>query len=567
MPDNADSKQIIWYNNGVKEIVQKRSYLMSFVTNSCQQLSLDDTTSQLTDRERRFLEKSWGAYFGDHVFPYIDEQMFSVLYSDNKASRPNTPVNVLFGANILKENFGQTDDGIIESLMFDVRYQVALHTTSFQEQPLSDKSLERFRRRLLEYEAETGIDLVHECMVKLSSQMAGFLKISGSVKRMDSLMIESNIRKMSRLELLYTCTANMVQRLCKNGEVSLISGMEHYTEPDDRNRVIYHNHSEETADKIEAVLADARKLMQTIPEKYTDSSEWILLKKVLSQQTVEEGGKLRLRTKEEGLSGLIQNPYDPEATYRKKAGKGHIGYTANIIEDVSVNEDGKAEGSIITDYQVEQNTYSDSQFMKDEISRLGKQDEEVTIITDGAYGSKEAQELAALNNIHHVPTDLTGRDVNEFLAAFKMSEDGTRVLECPNGEAPKACNYNKNTGACRASFYASKCSGCPYRDKCRPKFHKRTTVLMISKGQIARAVKQAEMQTSEYKKYGRIRNGVESIPSMLRRFCHVDDMPIRGRLRIKQRFSFMIGAVNFRKLRRQKPRDTYAQKTAVAAFG
>ena len=57
---------------------------MSFVTNSCQQLSLDDSTAHLTDRERRFLDKSWGTYFADHVFPYIDEQMFSVLYSDNK---------------------------------------------------------------------------------------------------------------------------------------------------------------------------------------------------------------------------------------------------------------------------------------------------------------------------------------------------------------------------------------------------------------------------------------------------------------------------------------------------
>ena len=539
---------------------------MSFVANSCQQLSFDDSTSKLTDRERRFLEKSWGTYFGEHVFPYIDEQMFSVLYSDNKASRPNTPVNVLFGANILKENFGQTDDEIIESLMFDVRYQVALHTTSFKEQPLSDKSLERFRRRILEYEAETGIDLVHECMVRLSSQMASFLRISGSVKRMDSLMIESNIRKMSRLELLYTCTANMVQLLNKKGEAELITGMEHYTEADDRNRVIYHNHSEETADKIEDVLSDALKLMQTVPEEYTDSSEWILLKKVLSQQTVLEDGKFRLRTKEEGLSGLIQNPYDPEATYRKKAGKGHVGYSANIIEDVRVSEDGKANGSIITDYQVEQNTYSDSQFMKDEITRLGKQDEEVTVITDGAYGSKEAQDLALRNNINHVPTDLTGRDVNEFLAEFKMSEDGTTVLECPNGEAPKACTYNKSTGICRTSFYASKCSVCPYKDQCRPKFHKRTTVLMISKGQITRAVKQAEMKTAEYKKYGRIRNGAETIPSMLRRFCHVDEMPVRGRLRIKQRFGFMIGAVNFRKLRRQKPGDTYVQTAAVAAF-
>lgn len=37
-------------------------------------------------------------------FPAIDEERFSVLYSD-KASRPNTPVNVIVGASIIKELF------------------------------------------------------------------------------------------------------------------------------------------------------------------------------------------------------------------------------------------------------------------------------------------------------------------------------------------------------------------------------------------------------------------------------------------------------------------------------
>ena len=64
------------------------------------------------------------------------------LYSD-KASRPNTPVNVCAGALIIKELLNLTDDEMVESLAFDVRFQYALHTTSFEEQPLSDKTLTR----------------------------------------------------------------------------------------------------------------------------------------------------------------------------------------------------------------------------------------------------------------------------------------------------------------------------------------------------------------------------------------------------------------------------------------
>lgn len=117
---------------------------MAFVANNNQQLTLTGSLFYLTEREKRVLDKSWAKPFAEKVFPAIDESIFSVLYSD-KASRPNTPVNVIVGALILKEAMGDTDDGLMEALIFDIRYQYALHTTSFEEQPFSDRTLSRFR--------------------------------------------------------------------------------------------------------------------------------------------------------------------------------------------------------------------------------------------------------------------------------------------------------------------------------------------------------------------------------------------------------------------------------------
>lgn len=74
---------------------------MSFKTNNCQQLSFDDSFMNLTERERKALENFWAKIFADEIFPAIDEEHFSVLYSD-KASRPNAPVNVIIGALIIK---------------------------------------------------------------------------------------------------------------------------------------------------------------------------------------------------------------------------------------------------------------------------------------------------------------------------------------------------------------------------------------------------------------------------------------------------------------------------------
>ena len=134
---------------------------MSFRTNESQQLSLFDASFGLTPREQKALERSWAKVFADDIFPAIDEERFSVLYSD-KASRPNTPVNVIIGALIIKELYDLSDDEVVDNLMLDPRYQYALHTTSMEEQPLSDKSLTRFRQRCYDYEQTTGKDLLHD---------------------------------------------------------------------------------------------------------------------------------------------------------------------------------------------------------------------------------------------------------------------------------------------------------------------------------------------------------------------------------------------------------------------
>ena len=172
--------------------------------NSSQQISFNDSVFSLTAREKKALDNSWAKIFADEIFPNIDEERFSVLYS-SKASRPNAPVNVIIGALIIKELFDYSDDKIVENLMLDLHLQYALHTTSFEEQPISDKTLSRFRSRCYNYETTHGIDLYHDCVKDLSSKIAKLMNLSGRIKRMDSMMIESNIRFLSRMELIYTC--------------------------------------------------------------------------------------------------------------------------------------------------------------------------------------------------------------------------------------------------------------------------------------------------------------------------------------------------------------------------
>ena len=527
---------------------------MSFVPNSSQQLTIMDSYLSLSSRQKRFMENSWAVYFAENIFPEIDEAPFAILYS-SKASRPNTPVNVIMGALLLKEFHGMSDDGILNALIFDPRFQYALHTTSFEEQPLSDRTLGRFRERCHQYREETGIDLIQNTIESVSEQMAVMMKLDGSLRRMDSAMISANIKRMNRLELLYTCVSNLVKEIFKkyHGDPeNFPEDLRHYAEKDDRNRVIYHNRSEDTEQRIQIILHDAQTLKEYCGSDYEESSNYLLLMRVLGEQALEnEDGSLRLREKGEGMNaGILQNPADPEATYREKAGKKNVGYVANMMETVGENGMG-----IITEYQFEQNTYSDSQFMKDTIEKMGNQEKETTIITDGAYASAENTKLAEENNITLIHTNLTGRESSDVLADFEFNENGTRVLKCAGGFEPKSCCYSAKNGQCTVSFKREQCESCPYFNQCKPKVNKRTCRTTVSINGKQRAEQQRFRSSEEFSRMTKIRNGVESLPSILRRKYNVDHIPAKGKIRKSIFFGFKIGALNFAKFCKYKQQE------------
>ena len=294
------------------------------------------------------------------------------------------PINVVVGALFLKDIRQQSDDDILESILFDVRYQYALHTTSMAEQPISDRALGRFCVRCYEYELKTGIDLIMEENKALAADMAVMMKIDGTLKRMDSMMVASSIKNLSRLELLYTCLANLINEM-NDRKAALPENLIHYTDEDDRNQFIYHNKSDDTEEKITKVLTDCSTVLLLCDESYAESSNYLLFRRVLSEQTVCENGIYRLSTRKDGGTngGMLQNLADPDATYREKAGQGYKGYSANFVESIG---DGC---SLITDYAFQPNTHSDSGFAKETIEGMGKQEQKTTIVADGACKSKQ----------------------------------------------------------------------------------------------------------------------------------------------------------------------------------
>jgi len=295
---------------------------MVFRKNDTQQYSLTDSFNGLTSREQKALEKSWAKVFADDIFPAIDEELFRVLYSTRTQSRGIIPVNICISALIIKEMFQVSDDEIVESLMLDVRYQYALHTNNFEEQPLSDKSLTRFRKRCYEYETTYGVDLLHDCITGLSKQIAKIMRISPKIRRMDSLMIEANIKNLSRTELLYTCLSKFVIYLHKNGFDSLLTDLEHYYDTNNFNRTFYYSDSSKTENRIKTILDDADKLLRLSGHDFDDVMEYQILIWCLSEQTVVDEAVRRLKTKEDGgMNSSVLHPLTWMPHTGKKPGR------------------------------------------------------------------------------------------------------------------------------------------------------------------------------------------------------------------------------------------------------
>jgi len=516
---------------------------MAFTLNESQQLTLEDSFLNLDERTKKFVIKSWAKDFSEIIFPAINEKRFSVLYSNNAASRPNNPVNAVIGSLILKELFNLTDDELLASILCDVRFQYALNTTSFKDQPFSDRTFSRFRERLYLYNLETGRDLLHEEMEAMADAFVKYLDISPSIKRMDSLMVSSSCKKMSRLEILYTCVANMVKAVYKTGEYQNLKAIEHYLDEDDKNDTIYHRKNEEITGRLQAVIDDSATLIRELGEAYFELPEYQLLRRVLAEQaeTTAEGKQIPT-DKKNILPSSLQNPSDPDATYRSKAGKDNKGYVGNLVETVD------EKGSIITNYDYEVNSHSDSSFCKETIEKLGKQEEPVTLITDGAYGSLENVELAAENNINLITTALIGKTPEIVLSEFELDEETHEVVKCPLGNVPYKTSYYEKSGLYRASFNKKICEHCPLREQCGAKLQKKSAYVLITAKTIQRASYLKKLSAEEYITLQKKRNGVEGLPSVLRRRYHVDTMPVKGLVRSKIWFSFKIGAINVKRV-------------------
>jgi len=111
------------------------------------QPSLFSFDQELPENMRNKLETSAERYFYDIIFRNINERDYEVLFS-KKASRPNSPINSMVSALILKEKKGWSYNELIDQIMFNLKTKIALGIQQIDTLPFSRATMFNFQVRL-----------------------------------------------------------------------------------------------------------------------------------------------------------------------------------------------------------------------------------------------------------------------------------------------------------------------------------------------------------------------------------------------------------------------------------
>jgi hypothetical protein len=165
------------------------------------QPALISAITELPENQRTRLENSWAGVFYHEFFCQVNEDAFSVMYS-NLPSRPNVPVNVLVGLEAIKSGFGWSDEELYENFLYNLQVRYALGYDRLGDGEFDIRTLYYFRQRLSCYNNEKGINLLEKAFENIVDKQVMELRVRTNLQRMDSTQIASNIMDASRLYLL-----------------------------------------------------------------------------------------------------------------------------------------------------------------------------------------------------------------------------------------------------------------------------------------------------------------------------------------------------------------------------
>ena len=512
------------------------------------QMSFFDTVDQLPTGVKKMLDQSWAPAFREQIFRQINERRYAVLYSDVD-SRPNFPVNVWVGMEIIKWLFNYTDAELLEQFHFNLLTAYAVGQKNLGELTLAERTIYYNRKRLLEYEEKEGRNLLEEEFEALTDDALEQLGINAKMQRMDSSFAGSCIKQMGRLELVVKVLQNFYRDI-KEDQPRWKSVLGEYVETE-ADHIAYHLRNSEVSDHLQKVGALLFELHQAYAgnEIISALKSYQHINRILLEQfdVAENEGKTAIEVKpsKEIGSQSLQNPADDTATFRRKRRESYQGDILNVAETC----DPENPVQLLTDVCVEQNVVSDKTLLEERAPKIKKRTGLDEIITDAGYTGESSEGICEKEGIRVVPTEVKGRkESSDRVSLTDFGFEGNSIVSCPQGHSPVEQIDKSETGRHIVRFDKTVCSVCPLESKCPVKCQKLFYSLSLTDRQILLAQRRQQLSKEDYRSKCRLRPAIEWTISQFKRKMRNGKLRVRGLGRVRNNIILMSIGINFRRI-------------------
>lgn len=520
-----------------------------------QQPQLISDVNSLPERSLKYLRNSWADTFRREVFLRIPEDEFKVLY-DPDPSRPNIPVNVMIGLDIIKEGRGWSDEELYEHFLFDLQVRYAVGCDDLGEGNFDLRSLYNFRRRVSEHALKTGDNLLEMVFEEVTDGQIEKFGVKTDLQRMDSTQLLSNIADLSRLELLVEVFRRLHRILSAEDQAIYEEILAPFINQSAGQYTYRIKGKEAVWDRIQQLGVVLHDLLDKLSEKYGEQTVYQVAKRFFDENFTVEETEIVAKTNREIQAGCLQSLDDLEASYRVKGNRAYKGYVGNLTE--TCNPENPIQ--LIVDTQTAQNRTADTDLIKEALPDLMKRTDLNTMVTDGAYVSQDVDLEMRKYGINHITTGLTGtlpdrQDGKLAFADFEMalSKDGNVIQAlCPNGTCA-AVHPTESGKSFRLVFEATACQECSHylNGKCPIKLNQKTKVFFLTVPKDRALSSQRRRRFEQNKEEARnLRPAVEATVFQLKHPLRGGKWRVRGSFRIDWAFTCAALAVNFRRINR-----------------
>ena len=525
------------------------------------------TLSLLPQNELALLEESWAATFYSEFFCRIDERPFAVLYAD-VASRPNVPINIVVGLETLKAGFGWSDEEMIHAFYFDLEVRYALGLCNLGDQHFELRTMYNFRRRLSQHMQETGENLIEQAFEQVTDEQISAFRLKTGHIRMDSTQVASNIRGLSRLQLLVEVLQRAHRMLNEVDQARYVDEFAPYI-VGSSGQYVYRVKSEEGISHIQHIGTLMHRLVNELANTYANEPAYQILKRVFDEHFTLEETHLRPKKGKELSSKSLQSPDDLEATFRRKRGRKYTGYVTNVSESCDLDN----ELQLIVKVQTAPNTTDDPTLLKEALPALKERLDVDELCTDGGYNNEETAQLAHDLGVDHIQTAIRGhspKGLGLYHFDIETTNAGIPVaVTCPHGQ--RVPLESRTHGHYIARFDVTQCNSCPLRDQCPSRLLKRTPQRSLYFDLHDVEIARRRKRISEGKHPDRnVRAAVESTVAAVKRPFNRGKLPVRGFFRVASMMVASAAMFNVRRIHRYSinnpTKNTENPAAAVAAL-